>query len=234
MSKDFFNLFTQLYLAPWLTSAEPDIFTKFIKLGRKKIYKKNTTILEQGNKVENIYYLNKGKIKVMLLSESGDEKVFWYTTESNIFGDVPFFSEMNANASIVAEEECEVYVFNKKQFLQVIQSETALAEHMLKMMAKKIKILIGQVQDIAFNKPDIRINKLLFLLAKQFSEEDENKTEIKLNITHKEIASITGLHRVTVTNVLNKIRQEDIIKKSQKGNIIINDIDELYKNAFYI
>ncbi|MDK2824158.1 MAG: family transcriptional regulator, reductive dehalogenation system regulator [Clostridia bacterium] len=218
-------------LLPWIDIKAKN-FKNFMNLGVKKIYKKNSAIVEQGEKTDSIFYLSKGKVKVLLLTTQGEEKLFWYASEGNIIGDVPFFHFYPSNASIIAEEDCEVYIYDRNTFLNILHTNPEFADYMLNIMARKIRVLVNQVQDISFNNPTKRISKLLYLLTEQFGRKSEKGTELKLDITHKEIASITCVHRVTVTNVLSNLKNEGVIKKSKLGTIIIIDKNKLHKYAF--
>ncbi|KJS88137.1 MAG: hypothetical protein JM58_01790 [Peptococcaceae bacterium BICA1-8] len=221
-----------LSLLPWI-DFKADDFKSFLNGGIKKSYYKNSAIVAQGEKMDSIFYLHQGKVKVLLLTEKGEEKLFWYASEGNIIGDVPFFHLYPSNAAIIAETDCEVYSYDRKTFLGILHANPEFADYMLSIMAKKIRVLINQVQDISFNNPTKRISKLLYLLTQQFGEKsDTGGTEINLSITHKEIASITCVHRVTATNVLSILKNEGIISKSDSGNIIVVDSARLFKYAF--
>jgi len=227
------NDLLQQYMLPWLLK-ESQAFEEFIKFGEKKTYQKGTIIVNQGEKVENIYYLNKGRVKVMLFTDLGEEKLLWYVSEGNILGDVPFFCKLPSYGAIIADEDCEVFVNDNNSLLKAIQSDPKIVNNMFISMAKRISLLINQVEDAAFNNPIIRISKLLYLLSKQFGQKCSSGTELNLTITHKEIATITGLHRVTVTNEINKLKKEGIIKIPKRGHLVITDIEKLYNYAFYI
>lgn len=107
-------------------------------------------------------------------------------------------------------------------------------EYFLVIMSKKIQILTGQMKDISCNSPRIRINKLIYSMAKQFGENCRKGIELNLTITYKEIAFLTGLHRVTVTNVMNNLKKDGIINVPQRGKLIVTNIEKLYTNAFYL
>ena len=76
---------------PFLDVKE-ESFKEYIHLGMKQKYKKGSYILEQGEVGRNIYYLNKGKVKIQQLTENGEQKLFWYASEGFIIGDVPLLS----------------------------------------------------------------------------------------------------------------------------------------------
>lgn len=206
----------------------------FFESGTKHVLKKDSTIISQGNMVERIYFLTKGKVKVTLLTDSGDEKLFWYAYPYSIFGEVPFFCKMPCNATITTEEDSECISHDYENFFRILYKNPIAMEYFLVTMSKKIQILTGQMKDISCNSPSTRINKLIYSMAKQFGKSCRKGIELNLTITYKEIAFLTGLHRVTVTNIMNNLKKDGIIIVPQRGKLIVTNIEKLYTNAFYL
>lgn len=222
-----------LYLLPWIDSEPSHLeFKNFLSFGVQKSYRKGSLIVGQGDLSDNIFYLNKGTVKIVLTTINGEEKTFWYTLEGNIIGDVPFFHQLPSNASIIADEDCDIYIFNRKVVLEISRNHPEFYENILESMSRKIRVLVNQIQDISFNNPTVRICKLLLMLSQNHGTKSNRGIELKLNITHKEIASITSVHRVTVTNVFSLLRKEEVIGKSDNGYIVITNLDKLSEYTF--
>jgi CRP-like cAMP-binding protein len=215
-----------------LISGDHQYLKDFFEIGRKEILKKGNIIINQGDMVDRIYLINKGKLKITLLTESGEEKLFWYAYPQTIFGEVPFFCKLPCNGTIIAEEDSEISSHDYESFFKILYKNPKVTEFFLTTMAKKIQILTGQVKDISCSSPYTRINKLLYSLTRQFGKSTKKGIELNLTITHKEIAFITGLHRVTVTNVMNKLKKEGIIDIPKRGKLIIIDFNKLLTNTF--
>jgi len=215
-----------------LIDVKPENFNKFLNLGVKRKYQKGSYILDQGEIGQNIAFLNKGKIKILQLTENGEEKLFWYASEGTIIGDVPYFHAYPSNAAVIAQEDCELYIFDKSTINRILRDDPDFAEYLLEMMARKIRVLVSQIHDISFSNPVTRISKLLYLLSYRYGHQSIEGTELKLDITHKEIGSITCIHRVTVTNVISNLKKQGVLDKCANGHIAIKNMDELYNKAF--
>ncbi|WP_315115942.1 Crp/Fnr family transcriptional regulator [uncultured Clostridium sp.] len=230
---DYLEHFSDDSLLPWFDYNDIDSALKnYLHLGVKKYSKKGTYIVKQGETIDKIHYLHKGKVKIVLLTASGQEKTFWYALGGNIVGCVPYYHNLPSNAGMIAVEDCELFSFDKKTFSEILLKEPSIYEEMLTIVSKKIRILVNTIQDISFLNPTARVCKLLYLMAQHYGVQCHDGITLKLNISHYEIASITSLHRVTVTKILNYLRQENIISKSRSNSIIIIDLNNLYKNAF--
>lgn len=217
-----------------LLSGDHESLKDFFEQGQKQVVKKGYIIINQGDIVERIYFLTKGKLKITILTDTGEEKLFWYAYPHTIFGDAPFFCKLPCNGTITAEEESEVSSHDYESFYRILYNNPKVIEYFLTTMSKKVQILTGQVKDISYNSPSIRINKLLYSLTKQYGKACSKGIELNLNITHKEIAFLTGLHRVTVTNIINKLKKEGIVDIPKRGKLIVTDLEKLYIQTFHL
>jgi CRP/FNR family transcriptional regulator len=79
---------------------------------------------------------------------------------------------------------------------------------------------LSQEENRPLSHPNGRVIYSLLSLAKQYHPEKQE--ELQICITHEELANFVGTNRVTVTNVLNYLETNDLIKKSRKKISIMN------------
>lgn len=223
----------RLSTLPWIDH-ESDLSSikKLLQYGTLMKFKEGDYISRQGEKSETIYYLKRGKTKVVMVTPEGKEKILWYTIAGNLINDVNFFHQLPSNASIIASEDCEMYAFQRVMFRKLLIDHPQLSEDILKSMAKRIRVLVHQLDTISFLKPITQICRFLYSFSEKYGEEVGQEIHIQLDITHAEIASINSLHRVTVSKVLKKLETEGIIHYNNNGIICIKDIDKLSHRAF--
>ncbi len=222
---------TNNYLLPWITENGHPNMEKYLDKGRHVKYKAGDFISLQGEIERNIVYLTKGKVKVAGLSEEGNQKTFWYNTAPTIVGESSFFDEQFSNASIVVCEDCEGYLFKGSDFLSLLKNDTQLHTQVTKSVALKIRILISQIFEISHAKPDKHVCRLLYNYAKTYGIYKEEGVLIDLNLSHKEIGAICALHRTTVAKIFIDLKNKQIISSDENNNIIILNLNELYKRT---
>lgn len=71
-----------------------------------------------------------------------------------------------------------------------------------------------QVHDMSFSTPYNKICHLFYILGHLFGEPCPNGLRVKKHITHQEIADLLGIHRVTVSKIVNDLHKKGVIKLS--------------------
>lgn len=197
--------------SPWLESANSP-WEKVLHLGIKKNIKKNCIILGNGQPVNDLYYLHTGEVKYTAVNTNGEEKTIWYISEGNIFGEVPYFDKANCYSIISSTTDSIVYTFSRQLFIETIVPQYPdIVPEIFVTMAHKIRVLVGQINDLTLNSPKIRTYKMIYALM-------SNPQNNHIHISQQELANILGIHRVTLNRIIVDLKndgiiQEDISKK---------------------
>ena len=86
---------------------------------------------------------------------------------------------------------------------------------LLRALIRKMRLLALQVEDLSFLDAQKRVVHILLTLVHELGVEKEGALSIQKRITHDDLAHLTGLSRVTVTNILNYLEKLNIIKKKK-------------------
>ena len=209
--------------SPWL-EAKQYPWEQVLHLGSKKQFVSNCVILESGELVKELYYLQKGTVKFVSINAQGEEKIIWYITAGNVFGEVPFVDGVKSDSYFVTEEDCVVYTFNKQTVMEdILPNHPDIMKNLLYTMSKKVRILTGQINDLSLSTPKMRVYKMLYHL---FST-NNNKG---LCISQQELASLLGIHRVTLNQILTGLKKQGVIQHdSRKRRIIIARATDLLR-----
>ncbi|RYD01998.1 hypothetical protein N752_26460 [Desulforamulus aquiferis] len=152
-----------------------------------------------------------GQVKMSAITSVGMEKVIWYLNAPNVFGEVPFFHKQPSRHIISAAEDTVVYSFSLDFFLKHISDYPDIMLFLYKLLAQKVRVITNQIEDLCTSNPGVRLAKLLYLMAHQNGKKlADNKYLIDIKLTHQELANISGLHRVTTSNILKKLSEEKL------------------------
>ena len=171
----------------------------------------------QGTEATCFYYLKKGRVKSYIQSEQGDERVLNIYEEGSLFGEASFFDELPRVSSAVAMTDCLLVPIDREQVSQEIAKDPGLALAMMKYLARTVRLLSGQVDQMAFRPAKWRIAQYLLTAPVQ-------NNEIRCN--QEEIAAAVSLSRVTVNRILSSLAQQNIIEGKYRRIRILN-IDAL-------
>ncbi|MFI3252913.1 MAG: Crp/Fnr family transcriptional regulator [Eubacteriales bacterium] len=170
-------------------------------------------IYQQECQANCFYYLKSGKVKSFIQSEEGQERVLHIYHSGAIFGEAAFFDELPRLSSALTLEKCEVISLDKTLVEIAFEKNPKLALSMMKYLARTIRILSSQVDDMAFHPAPQRVAR--YLLAHR------NETDT-LSITQEEIAYSVSTSRVTVSRVMKNFAIQNWIATSYREIKIIN------------
>jgi len=171
----------------------------------------------QGTEATCFYYLRKGRVKSYIQSEQGDERVLNIYEEGSLFGEASFFDELPRVSSAVAMTDCLLVPIDREQVSQEIAKDPELALAMMKYLARTVRLLSGQVDQMAFRPAKWRIAQYLLTTPAQNGE---------ILCNQEEIAAAVSLSRVTVNRILSSLAQQNIIERKYR-KIRILDKDAL-------
>lgn len=216
----------ELLGSPWICTENKTPWDNSLIKCKVKFFQKNETVINHGELIECLYYLKKGRIKTVAISPSGHQKILWYMDAGCVFGETAFFNQKPCDYSFIALTECEVHVFPKDVItLEMISKFPDLALSIITMLARKVHVLSTQIEGFAFNKPIVRVSKLIYLLHQRHNRAMKNGTA-PIPFTQEEIAEILGMHRVTVNLVIKQLKEAQILD-DHTHLITVKDVDKL-------
>lgn len=203
--------------SPWLVAGQSP-WEQVLHLGRKKNYQKNCIIIGSGELVKELHYLQTGKVSFLSANSCGEEKIVWYISQGNLFGEIVFFDGEKSSNYFVSDEDCTVYTFDKRTVMEkILLNYPDILENMLYTLSKKARILTGQINDLSLNTPKMRVYKMLYHLFAS----TRNK---ELCVSQQELASLLGIHRVTLNQILVSLKKQGVIQQdSRKRRIIVDN-----------
>lgn len=163
------------------------------------------------------YYLKKGRVKSFIQSADGAERVLNLYRAGSLFGEASFFDELPRVSSAIALTPCELVPIDRELVTQAVATDPELAMSMLKYLARTVRLLSGQLDDMAFRPVPWRLARFLLSYVDQSS---------LVRCTQEEIASSISASRVTVSRALNQFARKGLLTLGY-GEIRIRNPDGL-------
>ncbi len=154
------------------------------------------------------YYLKSGKVKSFIQSEDGAERVLNLYAAGSLFGEASFFDELPRVSSAVALSPCEIVPIDRELVSQEFAQNPELALAMMKYLARTVRLLSGQVDQMAFRPARWRVASYLLTMADR---------EGTVSCTQEDIAAAVSASRVTVSRVLNEFAQREWVDLSYRS-----------------
>jgi CRP/FNR family transcriptional regulator, cyclic AMP receptor protein len=196
-------------------SFDPQVFLAIVGTGKTvSKYRKNQVVFTQGDAADTIYYLQKGKIKVVVTSEQGKEAVVGLLDEGQFFGEGCMNGHRVRVATATAIESSLITAISKKAMLAAIDQEPAFSAMFMRHLLSRNSRVEDDLIDQLFNSSEKRLARLLLLLA-NFGKEGK-PTPINPSINQATLAEMIGTTRSRVSFFMNKFRKLRLIDYNGK------------------
>lgn len=197
-------------------------FDYFAAVGEEKKFEENDLIYMFNESPQKVYLLLEGKAKHVFYDFTGAERTVLIIRAGDIFGEISFLLDQNNITLTQAIEPARALEVKAEKFQKILDNNPQVYSYMVTQLARKCKILMLQIRDLAFNDVKFRLVNLLLRLSQQHGKMDSNKiVEINLNLTHQEIANMIGAYRSTVSKALKILKDENYIEcKNKKIRIL--------------
>ena len=180
-------------------------------------YPRSAIIFSQGDEATDVFYIQQGTVSLSVLSRSGKEAIVAVLGQGDFFGEGCLAGQPRRIATASAMSASKVLVVEKPQMLEMLHTETALAERFLAhMLARNIRVEEDLVDQL-FNSSEKRLARVLLLLAR-YGKADQPMRIPKM--PQELLARIVGTTRSRVNFFMNKFRKLGFIEYN--GDIKVN------------
>jgi CRP/FNR family transcriptional regulator, cyclic AMP receptor protein len=183
------------------------------KVGEGRIigkYDKNQIIFLQGDPADAVFYIQKGKVKVTVVSEQGKEAVVAMLGTHEFFGEGCLAGQARRNATVATLTDSVIVRLEKTAIVQLLHQEPAFSEMFIAhLLGRSIRVEADLVDQL-FNSSEKRLARLLLLLA-NFGKEGKPEPIIA-KISQETLAEMIGTTRSRVSFFMNKFRKLGLIE----------------------
>ena len=153
-----------------------------------------------------VFYIQKGKVKVTVVSEQGKEAVVAMLGTNDFFGEGCLAGQAQRIATVAAMTESIIVRLEKTAIVRVLHEEPAFSEMFIAHLLGRTIRVEADLVDQLFNSSEKRLARLLLLLA-NFGKDDEKPEPILAKISQETLAEMIGTTRSRVSFFMNKFRK---------------------------
>jgi CRP/FNR family transcriptional regulator, cyclic AMP receptor protein len=185
---------------------DPKTFLVTIGAGRKIVtVPKKQTIYTQGVGADAVFYIQKGEVRLTVVSKTGKEATIGILSEGNFFGEGALAGQVLRMGSAAAITDCELLRIDKKAMIDALHREHAFSDMFVAyLLARNIRYEEDLVDQL-FNSSEKRLARVLLLLA-HFGKEGVPETVIP-KISQETLAEMVGTTRSRVSFFMNRFRK---------------------------
>jgi CRP/FNR family cyclic AMP-dependent transcriptional regulator len=199
---------------------DPKTFLAKVGAGKTILeFHKNQHVFEQGDVADTVFYIQRGKVKLTVVSDQGKEAVVAILEPGQFFGEGCMNGHPLRIATTTAIEDCVITSITKDAMIAAIHDEPKFSELFMAYLLTRNSRIEEDLIDQLFNSSERRLARLLLLLA-NFGKEGSPQA-ISSNISQETLAEMIGTTRSRVSHFMNKFRKLGLI--SYNGHIEVHN-----------
>src|ERR1700733_10470395 len=191
-------------------------------------YEKNQKIFSQGDVADAIFFIQKGKVKLTVLSEHGKEAVVGILAEGQFFGESCLVGAELRTATSHAMEECLITSITKTAMLAALGTEPKFSAFFMTYLLSRNSRIEDDLIDQLFNSSERRLARLLLLLA-DFGKEG-GAAPIAVTLSQETLAEMIDTTRSRVSFFMNKFRKKGFISYNGKIEVHSSLLDAVLRD----
>lgn len=189
-------------------------------------YKKNAFIYFEDEQSDQIYLVAEGRVKIGSYTEDGREVTKAILSAGEIFGELGLIGQEKRSDFAQALDDTTICPMDIDDMKELMAHNKALNLKIYKLLGLRIKKMERKIESLVFKDSRTRIVEFLRDWATEKGRKVGFETMMKNYLTHKDIASLTGTSRQTVTTILNELKEKNIINFDRR-RILVRDMELL-------
>lgn len=188
----------------------------------------NQAILLQNDWGNAVYFVLEGWVKIRTYDLEGREITLTILGPGEVFGEMAALDEIPRSTDVIALTDTKVCCLSAQHFLKFLEQDAHAGIRLSQLLARRLRQINRRLQ-LREATSTARVADILLFLAEYRGKVSRSGIEIP-HLPHRELSSLSGLARETVTRVLSKMEAEDVIRRDRDRDLLcIPDVDALEK-----
>jgi len=191
-------------------------------------YPRKQVIFTQGDPADAVFYIEKGRVKLTVVSKQGKEAILGLLGPDEFFGEGCLAGQPLRMSTAMATEDATVLCLRKKAMMRLLHTDPRSSERFTAYLLSRNIRFEEDLVDQLFNSSEKRLARVLLLLA-HFGKEGKREPVIP-KVSQETLAGMIGTTRSRVSHFMNKFRKLGFIKynggllvHSSLFNIVLHD-----------
>jgi len=191
-------------------------------------FRKNNLIIFEDDVGNNLFVIRKGRVKISHISDEGGEAILAILGPRDFFGELAVIDGLGRSASVTSIDEVELVMIRRPDFMEILEKIPKIAVALLKELASRIRKSDSHIRSLSLLDAKGRVATTLIRLAEDIGIIKQGKIIIEELPLQRDLASIAGTSRETISRVVKKFEEEGHCKV-MKNTLIFEDFNRFKK-----
>ena len=211
----------QITTVPKRAEFDPVAFLSSGGAGRQMLsFQKKDAIFTQGDSTDGLFFIQKGKVRLSVVSERGKEATLAILGERDFFGESGLAGQLLRMSSATAITDCILLRIEKKAMMLAMSLEPKLSAMFVKYLLKRNMRYQDDLVDQLFNSSEKRLARVLLLMA-HFGKKGVSEMSVP-RLSQETLAEMVGTTRSRVSFFMNRFRKLGFIKYDVGDNLHVH------------
>lgn len=197
----------------------------------RKRYQKGEFLVMEGDNLESLMILRKGRVKVFRYTQDDKEQILYILSEGDFFGERNLYHKVRSTNYIEALEDTEVCLINGKIFLDFLQKHPKTAVKMIEEIGQRLEKLEDTLSNMGLKSSELRVTSVLVDFAYRYGKAQKDGILLELPLSREGIANYIGIARETVSRKLSLLQDEGLIVAMGNKKLLIPDLEKLIESV---
>ena len=209
--------------------ANPGSLQEIARQLRRRRFRRNEVIFHQGDPGDSLHLVSSGAVKIVLPSAEGEEAIIATLRHGDFFGELAILDGAPRSATAVALEASETWTLSRELLHVMLDRDAALRDALLAGLARELRRLTRQVEELHFLDLAGRLAMRLARLARE-ADPDANEVRLDWPYTQSDLAAMIGGTRQSVNKLLSGLVERDLLI-IERDTLVIPDVEALEREA---
>ncbi len=183
---------------------------------------KHSRVYTIGDERETVYFIEKGQIKLVMVSEEGKECMLAIHGAGDVFGELCLSGLGGRLETATAMEDSFLKEIPCGKFLDRLAKDSLL-EGFIKYMAVRVADQQQVIANLVMVDSEQRLGKTLLQIVRKLGKNDPRSIRIEVRLSHEELAAMVGTTRPRISVFMQRFRNLDLIEYNTEHHLIIKE-----------
>jgi CRP-like cAMP-binding protein len=185
-------------------------------------FRRRSLIYSSTEPGQSVMILASGRVKIKDITPEGKETILAFIEEGEIFGELALLDSQPRSEFAEAVEDSQVLVIPREELLWLMEQRPDVSLSVTKLIGFRRRRIENRLRNVLFLPSRERMVRLLLELVESHGERRGTACEIRLPLSHQDLASLIGLTREMVTRVLGELQAEGLVEVRRRRIKIID------------
>ena len=205
---------------PFFEDIDPKVVDQALSQIVVREHPAGRVILLENDWGSSVYFILSGWVKIRTYNIDGKEVTLNIVGRGELFGEMAPLDEVPRSTDVITLTNTVVANMPAVDFVRMVQTEPQAGIRLAKLMARRLRQVNRRLR-LRESDSTSRVADILLFLAEGQGQQGEKGILIP-NLPHRELSSLSGMARETVTRVLGKLEKKEIIHRDNDMLCILN------------